>query len=75
MEDTQKTDEDASGDRASSLYIESLGVSLSDLRIRADAVDDRHQESFTKIAALAQQTRCLLRSLRKLRLRRGKLPT
>ncbi len=63
-----------SSDLATTLYVESLGVSLSDQLVRTEKIDANHERSGAEVVVLRKQSLRLLSRLRQLDLRLSKLP-
>lgn len=74
MDDTSQNGQEVVTDRASALYVESLGVSLADMKIRTEIVDVSKQRSALQIGELRKQSLRLASRLRQMDLRLGKLP-
>lgn len=74
MDDTPQNVQELVTDRASALYVESLGVSLGDMKIRSEIVDVSQQRSAIQIGELRKQSLRLASRLRQMDLRLGKLP-
>lgn len=74
MDAAEKNVPEVVTDRATAEYVEGLGVSIGDIKIRTEMVDASQQRSALQLLELRKKSLRLLRSLSQLELRIGKLP-
>lgn len=74
MDAATKNVQETVTDRATAEYVESLGVSIADIKLRTEMVDASQQRSALQIMELRKKSLRLLCSLSQLEVRIGKLP-